>query len=582
MAGRKEIIVNLGTSHVSACIFLFENEQIKLSKFIHKTTKPETSDEEQWMDSVRETLKEICKENKIKGPAKLILPGSKLLSKTLRVPKVESTKQRQVVSYELGQKMPFPLGEMTWDFQVIDDDGIEQEILAFAVKPRFTEELCKIAYECGLLPTHLCPGAILDHKVLVNYRLLEQYQEKALVNIGAKTTTLLFSNPSGFLVRTINLGGSSLTDSIAETFGISFEKAEELKINFLENRLNSNEADPAFEILRTLIHNFFNKIGQEISRSIVTYKRLKKGKSPECILASGNSTASSSLVKFLAESQQLPVFNFDPLEMLELDETLDENHSKIPFTISEPLGFALLIAKQENALNVINLIPQKSIKELKFKRKKVYLSIASICIACLPIYPIFKILETEEKLLSYSYDLKRDIDLNNNKIRELNSQKESLSSYENFNTKINEFQLELSNLSKRLYSQTRFINSLQKLTQSDEINNIWIDSIKYNDSSANSNNAAVGTRDTSAETVVYLTGRYLVELQDLDKLDTNLRRNNLIDANSLIQESLTQGINDIPQVSSLSKKVFSTEGKGDLFNRYFTHFELELTLDPSK
>ena len=582
MAGRREIIVNLGTSHVSVCIFSFNNEQIKLCKFIHKTTKSESSDEEQWMDSVRETLNEICRDNKIKGPAKLILPGSKLLSKTLRVPKVESTKQRQVVSYELGQKMPFPLAEMTWDFQVIDDDGIEQEILAFAVKPRFTEELCKIAYECGLLPTHLCPGAILDHKVLVNYRLLEQYQEKALVNIGAKTTTLLFSNPSGFLARTINLGGSSLTDSIAETFGISFDKAEELKINYLENSSNSNEADPAFEILRTLIHNFFNKIGQEISRSIVTYKRLKKGKSPECILASGNSTASSSLVKFLAESQQLPVFHFDPLEMLELDETFDENHSKIPFIISEPLGFALLISKQENDLNVINLIPNKSIKELKFKRKKVYLSIASICLACLPINPILKILKSEEKLLNYTYDLKRDIDLNNIKLRELNTKKKSLGSYENFNTKINEFQLELSNLSKRLYSQTRFINSLQKLTQSDEINNIWIDSIKYVDSSTNSNNVALGTRDTSAETVVNITGRYLVELQGMDKLDPNLRRNNLIDANSLIQESLTQGINDIPQVSSLSKKVFSTEGKGDLFNRYFTHFELELTLDPSK
>jgi len=579
MAGRREIIVNLGTSHVSVCIFSFNDEQIKLSDFVHKTTKPQSSDEEQWMDSVRETLSEICKENKIKGPAKLILPGSKLLSKTLRVPKVESTKQRQVVSYELGQKMPFPLTEMTWDFQVIDDDGIEQEILAFAVKPRFTEELCKIAYDCGLLPTHLCPGAILDHKVLVNYRSLEQYHEKALVNIGAKTTTLLFSNPSGFLVRTINLGGSSLTDSIAENFGISFDKAEELKINYLENRLNANATDPALEILRTLTHNFFNKIGQEISRSIVTYKRLKKGKSPECILASGNSTASSSLVKFLEESQQLPVFNFDPLEMLELEETFDENHSKIPFIISEPLGFAILISKQENALN---LIPKKSIKELNFKRKKVYLSIASFCIALLPIFTIFKTLRIEEDLLNYSNDLKRDLDLNNNKLENLNSKKSSLDTYENYNIKIYEFLKQLDHSNKILYSQTRFINSLQNLTQSEGINNIWIDSIKYLESFTDSVNASVGIQDNTALTPINITGRYLVELNDVNKIDPSSRRNNLIDSNSLVQESLTQGITDIPQVASLTKTVFSTEGKGDLFNRYFTHFELELTLDLSK
>ena len=579
MASRKEIIVNLGTSHVSVCIFSFENGQIKLSDFVHKSTKPESSDEEQWMDSVRETLNEICRENKIKGPAKLILPGSKLLSKTLRVPKVESSKQRQVVSYELSQKMPFPLTEMTWDFQVIDDDGIEQEILAFAVKPRFTEELCKIAYDCGLLPTHLCPGAILDHKVLVNYRPLEQYQEKALVNIGAKTTTLLFSNPSGFLVRTINLGGSSLTDSIAENFGISFDKAEELKINYLDNRLNANATDPALEILRTLTHNFFNKIGQEISRSIVTYKRLKKGKSPECILASGNSTASSSLLKFLQESQQLPVFNFDPLEMLELEETFEENHSIIPFIISEPLGFALLVSNQEN---VLNLIPKKSIKELKFKRKKVYLSFASFCIALLPIFTIIKTLKSEENLLKYSKDLKRDLEFNSNNLNDLNSKKSSLDTYENYNLKLFEFLKQLDYSNKSLFSQTRFINSLQNLTQSDEINNIWIDSIKYLEIFTNSLNGSAGKLANPVLTPINITGRYLVELNDVNNLDPESRRNELIDANSLIQESLTQGITDIPQVTSLTKKVFSTEGKGDLFNRYFTHFELELSLDLSK
>ena len=579
MASRKEIIVNLGTSHVSVCIFSFENGQIKLSDFVHKSTKPESSDEEQWMDSVRETLNEICRENKIKGPAKLILPGSKLLSKTLRVPKVESTKQRQVVSYELSQKMPFPLTEMTWDFQVIDDDGIEQEILAFAVKPRFTEELCKIAYDCGLLPTHLCPGAILDHKVLVNYRPLEQYQEKALVNIGAKTTTLLFSNPSGFLVRTINLGGSSLTDSIAENFGISFDKAEELKINYLDNRLNANATDPALEILRTLTHNFFIKIGQEISRSIVTYKRLKKGKSPECILASGNSTASSSLLKFLQESQQLPVFNFDPLEMLELEETFEENHSIIPFIISEPLGFALLVSNQEN---VLNLIPKKSIKELKFKRKKVYLSIASFCIALLPIFTIIKTLKSEENLLKYSKDLKGDLEFNSNNLNDLNSKKSSLDTYENYNLKLFEFLKQLDYSNKSLFSQTRFINSLQNLTQSDEINNIWIDSIKYLEIFTNSLNGSAGKLANPLLTPINITGRYLVELNDVNNLDPESRRNELIDANSLIQESLTQGITDIPQVTSLTKKVFSTEGKGDLFNRYFTHFELELSLDLSK
>ena len=101
----------------------------------------------------------------------------------------------------------------------------------------------------------------------------------------------------------------------------------------------------------------------------------------------------------------MPVFNFDPQEMVELEETTAENHSRLPFIISEPLGFALLISKQENALN---LIPKKSIKELNFKQKKVYLSIASLCIALLPIFTVLKTLRSEESLLNYSNDLKEN------------------------------------------------------------------------------------------------------------------------------------------------------------------------------
>lgn len=582
MAGGREIIVNLGTSHVSICIFCLDNGHVKLTKFAHRASKSPTSDEVQWLGFIRHALKEICVENKIKGTAKFILPGSKILSKSLRVPKVESAKQRQVVSYELGQKIPFPLAEMNWDFQVIDDDGIEQEILAYAVKLQFAEELCKLASSCGLLPTHLCPGAILDHEVLVRCDRLAQYHEKALINIGAKTTTLLFSNPSGFLVRTINFGGSSLSDSVAENFGISWDKAEQLKINYLENKLNLDESDPAKEVLRTLTHNFFNKIGQEISRSIVTYKRLKKGKAPECILATGNSIASNSLAEFLSESQQLPVLKYDPLDTLQLDGVEEEDQPNLPFILSEPIGFALLLLRQSNTLGIINLLPNKIINDFKFKRKKIYLSLAIFLICILPLYPIYNTSKSISNLQKNSQILKRVIDQNNNKKSELNTIKSTLNTYQEFNIKLDKFLGRLSDLGTRLHPQTRFVNSLQRLSQSVEINNMWIDSIQYRESTLSPQNLSPESHSLRNTTIVNITGRYLVDIGDSSNTDTGNLRNDLIDANSLIQENLTNEITNIPQVLSLSKKVFSTDGKGDLFNRYFTHFELELILDISK
>ena len=46
--------------------------------------------------------------------------------------------------------MPFPLSELIWDYQVVDDDGVEQEILAFAVKPDVAESFCEKVVSIGL------------------------------------------------------------------------------------------------------------------------------------------------------------------------------------------------------------------------------------------------------------------------------------------------------------------------------------------------------------------------------------------------------------------------------------------------
>ena len=541
MASHKNIIVNLGTSHVSASIFSFHDESIKLIKYEERDLSLLSTDEEQWMSSVQENLLSICKENKIKGSAKFILPASKLLSKTIRVPKVEAAKQKQVVSYELGQKMPFPLSEMNWDFQIIDDDGIEQEILAYAVKPKFTEEICNIAYECGLLPTHLCPCAILDHEVLSNYPSLGDYQEKALLNIGSNTTTIIFSNPSGFLVRTINSGGFSLTNYISENFGISLEKAEELKINYTQNRLKLDESDPALGVLKNTSQNFFNKISQDISRSIVTYKRLKKGKSPEVILLTGNTFADNSLFDFIAESQQLPLIKFDANEFVELGEDLDDSDPSLNNKLSEPIGFAHLISKQQKGFNLINLLPDKIVKELRFKQKKLYLTLSFICVSLLPIPSIFQALKSSDEVIVKSNQLRDEIDLRENEVSQLKSKIYELNSYQNFNRKISLFIEQLDKLSKRLHSQVRLINNIQDLTQSEEVKNLWIDSIEYTQDSTNLNNLPPKGMHSQSGVSVNITGRYLVVPVNTATGNPDTLRNYLVQTNSIIQEKLTEG-----------------------------------------
>ena len=89
---------------------------------------------------------------------------------------------------------------------------------------------------------------------------------------------LLFVNPTGFLIRTITIGGNALSQNISDALGIGFEKAEKLKKGYFAQEITLSEDDPSVGIIQNASNQFLARISQEITRSIVTYKRLKKGK----------------------------------------------------------------------------------------------------------------------------------------------------------------------------------------------------------------------------------------------------------------------------------------------------------------
>ena len=55
-------------------------------------------------------------------------------------------------------------------------------------------------------------------------------------------------------------------------------------------------------------------------------------------------------------------------------------------------------------------------------------------------------------------------------------------------------------------------------------------------------------------------------------------RDTLIELDRVKKESLTEYLTKIPHIGKIERKTFSTEGKGDLFNRFFSHFEYEISL----
>ena len=214
MAQKREIIINCGISHVSASIFSYDGTALNLDSVGLHTLNYDFTQDSQWLGAVILGIKKLSEELKLKGEARFIFPGSFLLTKTIRVPRVEKDKQEKIVSFELSQKMPFPLDELIWDYQVIDDDGVEQEILAFAVKPEVAENFCEMLVNLGISPVQITPAPILDYNALRASGIGLDERETLVVNMGAKSTNLLFISSTGFLIRSIAVGGNALSRKI--------------------------------------------------------------------------------------------------------------------------------------------------------------------------------------------------------------------------------------------------------------------------------------------------------------------------------------------------------------------------------
>ncbi|MBT3637340.1 MAG: pilus assembly protein PilM [Opitutae bacterium] len=584
MSEKKEIIINCGISQVSAGIFSKQGDSILLEQVGLETLRYNYSSEEQWLDCFSEGLKKLCAREKIKGNARFIFPGCLLLTKTIRVPHVEEEKQKKIVAFELMQKMPVPLTELIWDYQVIDDDGVEQEILAFAVKPKVAEDFCEKVMEIGLNPVQITPAPVLDYNALRASGIGLDSGETLVVNIGARSTNLLFINPTGFLLRPLSIGGNSLTQNISDNLGTQFEKAEEIKKNYFSGEVAFSADDPSVQLLENCSKQFLARLSQEITRSLVTYKRLKKGKSPSRMYLAGRGALLNQLPEYLSQSQRLDIDYFDPLQALVLSDSVSqEMRNLLPFMLSEPVGLASSIfsadgSEQSALTKTINLLPESKLTNLNFKKKQPLLLVSAFLLSLTPLPALLTNYQESESLSAELEDAK---DIRGPLIgfhEGMESKSNTLDFLQYFTKEMHSRNQIYQQQGKTLWKLRVLLNHLQNSLEYEDISDTWFDEFKITGRNQDGQkNPSRSTQDSTP--VLKLSGRYLVRPTVESNSDKAALRENLIELNQKKQRALTSHLKELPIIAELRSDVFKTSGKGDLENKYFTYFEFEIILN---
>jgi len=385
MSSSKQLIINCGASRVTAAVVSSGGGAVQIEKLVTESLQYDYSNDDAWLGAVGVALHTLHHQHKFSGRASFIIPGNQVLTKTIRIPHVEESKRAQIIAFEAQQNIPYPLHEVVWDSQVVGDDGIETEVLFIACKSNTIDEFCREVARAGFSVDTINAATVLDYNAIqFAYPTLDE--DVLLINIGARSTNLLFKNPEGFFVRNIQLGGNSLTQNIADSLGKPFAKAEEVKHKFFSGELDYSNDDSGAKLLTSCSDSFMRRMGQEITRSIVNYRRQKGGAAPKRILLNGRGALLKGLSEQLAASQKLGVEFFDPLQNVTLATELASDSTALRLEISEIIGAAARHMVADSA--GVNLLPDEVQREMEFSSKKPYLMLAAICLALAP-WPVF-------------------------------------------------------------------------------------------------------------------------------------------------------------------------------------------------
>jgi type IV pilus assembly protein PilM len=352
-----------------------ETGGLRLKQYGIKSLGAEGAQESSREAAVLKALQELLAEKAIKAKdVNVCAPGFHVFSKFVKLPPVDASKVTQIIQYEAQQNVPFPLEEVVWDYQILGTTaGGELEVLLVAIKADIVEGLFRVTETTGLRLqlTDVSPAALCN-AFRYNYGELEDCT--MLLDIGAKTSNLLFFEKGKVFSRSINLGANSITQDFANESKLKFDAAEKLKIE--EGFVSLGGAyeepeNPHQAAISKIARQFMTRLHIQVNQTMQFYRGQQGGSAPQRLFLSGGASVMPYTAQFFAEKLNVPVEYFNPLRNVQLDPALNlEELARVAHSLGEVIGLGL--RNLAHCPVELNLMPESTLRWQSFNQKKPY------------------------------------------------------------------------------------------------------------------------------------------------------------------------------------------------------------------
>ena len=240
------------------------------------------------------------------------LSGNSVVVKKATFAQMDETELRDLIRDEAGKYLPFDnMDEVNYDFQILGDNEYnpnQMDVIIVAAKKDMVETYVAAITAAGLNVAIMDVDSFaLETMYEANYEF-EDNEIVVIVRIGADLTTInVIKGGMSIFTRDFTLGGNSITQGLQEKYGVTFEEAEQIKVNGIPGSDQDNLD------LRNSILDFAEPICSEIERSIDYFRSTFGGEYIKRIYLSGGSSKIPGLAANLSQKLNVDTELINPL-----------------------------------------------------------------------------------------------------------------------------------------------------------------------------------------------------------------------------------------------------------------------------
>lgn len=318
---RPLIGLDITTSSVKLIELSMSGGQYRVESYAAEATPPNSINEKAIVDAtaVGDAIKRAVKRSGARAKEVAVaISGDAAITKVIQMPKTLSEAELEgQVEMQADQYIPFPMEEVSFDFEVIgtsEKDPEMMDVLLVATRTENVEQRISACTAAGLTPrivdveafalenackllTHQMPDGGLDRVI-------------AVVDFGASSTTFsVLRDLKVIYTRDFAFGGQQLTEEIMRTYGLSMEEAGRAK---KEGGLPSNYQTEVLD-------PFIDDMCQQVSRSLQFFLASGAGREqPEQILICGGCANIPGAADVVTSRVGIPADKGDPLGQMKI------------------------------------------------------------------------------------------------------------------------------------------------------------------------------------------------------------------------------------------------------------------------